>query len=123
MNIWVFETAHDLDDRVDFANVGQKFVAQSFALRRSFHQPGDIHELDGRWDNDGSFGDPGQHFQAGIRHRHNPDIRINGAKRIIRRLRLAGAGDRIKKGGFAYIRQARQFQLSAYIKPTTRTYF
>ena len=46
MNVAVFEAAHDLDDRVHFADVAEELVAESFARARAFHEPGDIDELD-----------------------------------------------------------------------------
>ena len=35
-----------MDDRVDFADVGQKLVAQAFALAGPFHQAGDVDKFD-----------------------------------------------------------------------------
>ena len=46
MHIRVGKAAHYLHDRVDFADVTEKLVAESFARARAFHQTGDIHELD-----------------------------------------------------------------------------
>ena len=49
MNVRIFETAHDLHDRVHFANVMEKLVSQAFARACSFDQAGDIDELDRGW--------------------------------------------------------------------------
>ena len=52
MDVRVLEAAHHLDDGVHFADVGQEFVAQSLALARAFHEPGDVHELNRRRNHD-----------------------------------------------------------------------
>ena len=57
MNVRVLEAADDLDDGVHFADVREKFVAQTFALRRAFDQAGDVHKLNRRRDDDVRFGD------------------------------------------------------------------
>ena len=44
-DVRVFEAAHDLDDGVHLADVAEKFVAQTFAVRRAFHEAGDVHEF------------------------------------------------------------------------------
>ena len=46
MNVRVLETAHDLHDRIDFADVAEELIAESLALARAFDQAGDVHELD-----------------------------------------------------------------------------
>jgi len=44
-------------------DMSEKFVAQSFALRRAFDKPGDIHELNRGGNDDAGFGDVLQHLQ------------------------------------------------------------
>ncbi len=47
----VVEAAHDVDDGVGLADVGQELVAQAFALGGAGDQAGDVDELDdGRLD-------------------------------------------------------------------------
>ena len=36
-NVGILEAAHDLHDRVDFADVRQELVAEAFALARALH--------------------------------------------------------------------------------------
>ena len=51
MNVAVLEAAHDLHDRVNFANVMEKLIAQSFTCACAFDQAGNIDKLDrGRHD-------------------------------------------------------------------------
>ncbi len=45
-------------------------------------------------------------LQARIGHRHFAGVRLDGAERIVRRLRRRRAGQRVEEGGFADIRQA-----------------
>jgi hypothetical protein len=44
-DVGVFKAAHDMHDGVHFADVGKKFIAQAFAVRRAFHEAGDVHEF------------------------------------------------------------------------------
>src|SRR3546814_2797386 len=44
LDVVVLETAQDVDDRVDLADIAEELVAQSFALRRAAHQSRDIDE-------------------------------------------------------------------------------
>ena len=46
MNVAAFETAHDLHDRVHFADVAEELIAESFAGARAFDQAGDVDKLD-----------------------------------------------------------------------------
>src|SRR5437868_13454103 len=101
----ILGTAHDLDDGIHLADVAEKFVPQSFALRRAFYQPGDIDELDCCRDNGLSFGDLGQRLKTRIWHGYDAYIRIDRAKRIIRRLRFTCAGDSIKQSRFTDVWQ------------------
>ena len=45
-DIAALETAQDVDDRIDFADIGEELVAEAFALARAADQPGDVDELD-----------------------------------------------------------------------------
>src|SRR5262249_29553103 len=44
-----------------------------------------------------------EHVEPRIRYRDHADIRIDGAERIVRRLRLARAGDGVEQSGFTYV--------------------
>ena len=43
--------------------------------------------------------------EARIRHRHAADIRLDGAERVVRRLRRRGRGQRVEQRGLAHVRQ------------------
>ena len=105
VHVGVFETAHHLDDGVNFADMGEKLIAQPLALARAFDQTGDVDELDHGRDDHVGFDHLLQHLQPRIGHGHHADVRIDGAKRIIGRLGLAGAGDGIKQSRFADVGQ------------------
>ena len=47
-HVLVLEAAHDVRDRVGFADVGEELVAEAFALRRAGDQSGDVDEFDHR---------------------------------------------------------------------------
>ena len=46
-NVIVLETTEHMNNGVRVADVGQKLVAQPLAFRGTFHQSGDIDDLDG----------------------------------------------------------------------------
>ena len=82
MNVRVLEAAHDLDDGVHFADVGQKFIAQAFARRRAFHETSDVHELDRRQGiDDARLGNVLEHFEPRVRHDDDADVRVNGVQK------------------------------------------
>ena len=103
-DVVVVKAAHNMDNGVDLADMGQELVAEAFALGRATHQAGDVHELHhGRR---GLFGviELGQRLQAGIGHGDHADVGVDGAERIVRALR-ARVGDGVKQGRFADVRQ------------------
>ena len=79
----VFEAAHHVDDRIGFADVRQKLVAQAFALGRAGDQAGDIDELDHGRHDALRLDDVRQRLQARIGHFDDADVRFDGAERII----------------------------------------
>jgi hypothetical protein len=105
MDVVVLETAHDLDDRVHLADMGQELVAQPLALARALDQPGDIHELEHRRHELLRFREIGELLQPLVRHGDNTGVRIDRAERIIGRLRLAGLRDCIEKRALPDVRQ------------------
>jgi hypothetical protein len=48
VDVFVLETAHDLDDGVHLADVRQELVAETFALAGTPHESRDVDELDHR---------------------------------------------------------------------------
>ena len=104
-DVGVFKTAHDMDNRVAAADVGQELVAQTFALRCALHETCNVDKL-----NDGR-GEllrvmlVAQPLEPLVRHGHDADVGVDGAEGVVVR-RDAGVGDGIEKRGFADIRQA-----------------
>ncbi len=106
MDVRIGKAAHYLHNRVDFADVAEKLITESFARARAFHQTGDIHELDrGRHDFFRT-----RHltelFQAPIRHSDDADVGIDRAKRIIFRGRVVCPGNGIEQRRFPDVRQS-----------------
>ena len=97
-----------MDDGVRVADVGQEFVAEPFAFRRPFHQPGDVHDLDRGRDHPFGIVDLRQFdkplVQPLIRHGHHAHIGLDGTERKVRRLRLR-IGQAVEKGRFTHVGQ------------------
>ena len=106
MHVRIFKTAHHLDDRRHLADVREELIAQALALARPAHQTRDIHKLDGRGHDLLRMRQCAQRLKSRVRHRHDALVRVDGAERIIGRLRLPGPRDRIEQGGFANIRES-----------------
>ena len=96
-DVVVVEAAHDLHDRVDFADIGKKFVPEALAFGRSRDEPGNVHELDDGGNDDVRLRDFRQRREAFVRHFDDADVRLDRAERIIGRLRLAGTRQRVEK--------------------------
>jgi hypothetical protein len=95
----------DLDDRVHFADVLQKLVPQTFAAGRTADEARDVHELNGRRDDPGSLRDLRERLEAGVGHRHDADVRLDRAERIVGGLGLAGAREGVEERRFADVRE------------------
>ena len=55
-DVAILEAAHHMGDRVAFANIGEKLIAEPFAFRGAAHEPGDVDE-----------GEPGRNDRLRIR--------------------------------------------------------
>src|SRR6185312_786688 len=75
-----------------------KLVTQSLAFARALHQPGNIYKFEDSGDDLGGIAHLRQHFQAVIRHGHHAGIRLNRAKTVVRRQRLARLRYGVKQG-------------------------
>ena len=104
-NVAIFKTAHYMGDGISFANVREKLIAQTFAFRSTLHKACDVHECETCWNNLRTVCNLRQNIKPRIRHAHVADIRLNGAKRIIRGLRSARLRERVEQCRFPNIRQ------------------
>ena len=113
-DVVVLEAAHHVRDRVRLADVRQELVAEPLALRGARDEPGDVDELDrGRQDLLG-LRDVGERLQARIRHRHDADVRIDRAERIVRGRGVLRLRERVEERGLADVRQPDDAALDAH---------
>jgi len=96
-DVTILETANDLDDGVDFADMGQELVAESLTRAGALDQSGDVDEFENGRNEFLRFGNAGQHGQSLVGHGDDAAVGLDGAERIVGRLRVAGAGDCVKK--------------------------
>ena len=101
-DIAVLKTTHHMHNSVHFPDIAQELIAQSFPLRCALYKPGDIHEFDGGRRHLLRLVHISQQLQSFIRHRHNADIRVDRAERIIGRFR-SRFRQRIKKCALTHI--------------------
>ena len=86
--------------------LAEELVAEPLALGGAAHQAGDVDEGQPRRDDLGRLRERRELVEPRIGHRHLADIRLDGAERIVRRLRRRGLGQRVEERRLADIRQA-----------------
>ena len=114
-DVGVLKTAQDVDDGIDFADIGQELVAEAFALGRAAHQTGDVDKLKGGGNDLNGFANLGQHAQARVRDADTTDIGFDRAERIIGGLCRGGRSQGIEQGRFADIGQADDAAVEAHL--------
>ena len=100
------EATHNVDDCVDFADVGEELVAEAFALVGALDQAGNVDELDRGGDDRAGLEEQFEAGQTIIGDGDNADVGLDGAERIIGDRRLVGAGDCVEEGGLACVGQS-----------------
>ena len=95
-----------MHDGVDFADIGQKFVAQAFALACPLHQASDINKLHSRWNGVLTLAEVCEQLETIIRNRHRAHIRLDRAEREIGSLRLSVGHQCVEQRGLAHIGQS-----------------
>ena len=104
-DIVVIKAAHHVYNRIGFADVGEKLVAQALALARACHQAGNVDKFHNRRLHFLRVYNFRQRRHARVGHFHNAHIGLDGAERIIGRLD-ARLGQGVEKGGFSDVGQA-----------------
>ena len=84
-DVVVVKTAHHVHNRVGFADIGEKLVAQAFALARARHQARDVHKFHNRRLHPLRINDFRQRVHARVGHFHDADVGLDGAERIVGR--------------------------------------
>ncbi len=113
-DVAILETAQHMSNRIHLADIGKELVSQPLPLRRALHQTRDIHEGHPRRNDLLRSGDLRQLGQPCFRHRHLAHVRLDGAKRKIRRLRRRCPCQCVEKCGFPHVRQAYDTGLEAH---------
>ena len=104
-DVRVVKAANNMHDGIHFSDMRQELVAQAFALGCTAHQTGNVNKFYNSRNGLGRLIHFAQLIQTFIRHAYHADIRVDGAERIIRRLR-AGIRDGIEQGALSHVRQS-----------------
>ena len=99
------EAPHHVEDRIHFADVGEKLVSQSFARAGTADDPGDIDDAQGGGNDLFGLDELIDHVQPGIRHRDHADVGLDGGERVVGRQR-ARRRQALNKRAFADVRQS-----------------
>ena len=103
-DVLVVKAAHHVNDGIGAADVLQKLIAQTSALRRALHQTCNVHEFD---DGGGLFVwlvHLGQLVQPRIGYGHHAHVGLDGAEGIVGALR-PGVGDGVEQCALAHVGQ------------------
>ena len=105
-DVAIGKAAHDVGDRIDLADVAEKLVAEALAAGGAAHQPGDVDEFELGRDDLCRFRQARTDREPLVGHRDPPDIGLDRAERVIRRLGRFGRGQGVEERGLADIGQA-----------------
>ncbi len=111
--------AHDVDDRVGLADVGQEAVAEALALVRSGHQPGDVVEVDRVPDDLRGAHGRGDLLHALVAHRHDRHVRLDRREGVVGGLG-ARFGERVEERGLARVGHPHDADSRAHERPSAQ---
>ena len=103
-DVGILEATQHVDNGVRRADIAQKLVAQTFALRGTLHQTGNIDNLDRRGDDPLRVVDLGQTDQTLIGYGDHADVGFDRAEREVGCLRLC-VRQTVEKGRFTHVRE------------------
>ncbi len=83
MNVGILKASDDLNNRINFPDMGKKLVAETFTLAGALDQACDIHKFESGRNNLLRPGKFCQHIQSRVRHRYHAHIGFDGAEWII----------------------------------------
>ena len=99
-----FDSVRDVEQRIDFADMAEKLIAEPLAFASPFNQPGDVTHFERAVGGLLGFEDVGERDQARIGHQRDAGVRIDRGEGIVRRQRAA-AGERVEHRRLADVRQ------------------
>ena len=82
-DVFVLEATHDVDDRIDFADIGEEFISEALAFAGPGDESGDVNEFDGGGNDAIGFCDGAEGFKTLVRHLHHADVWVDGAEGIV----------------------------------------
>ena len=94
-----------MEDGVGLADVGEELVAEALAFRRAAHQARDVDHFQIGEDDLLALRELGERGEARVDDRHDADVRLDRAERIVRALRARG-GECVEDRRFADVRQS-----------------
>ncbi len=103
-DVVIFETAHDVRDGIGLSDISQELVAEPFAFRCARDKARDIDEFHRGRQDLLRLNNICQHIQARIGNRHNADIGLDRAERVVFRRNFV-RGQRVEQCRLADVRQ------------------
>ena len=97
-DIVVFEAADDFEYGLALTDVGEKFVAEAFALAGAAYESGDVDKVDRRVDDALGVLHFGEFFDARIGYGNGRLVGLDGAEGVVGGLRVLRAREGVEKG-------------------------
>ena len=102
-DVIVLKATDDLHNCVNFSDIREKLVSESFSFARPLNESRDVDKLNRGGNDHLGFRDLLKNGETLVWYVHNADIGINGAERVVGRLCFAGSSQRIEKRRLANI--------------------
>ncbi|MNM91451.1 hypothetical protein D3C81_1037490 [compost metagenome] len=109
-DILIFKAANNMNNRIHFTNMSQKFISETLTFTSAANQTSNIHKFKRCWYSTIRNNQLSQFIQTFVRYFYHAYVRINCTKWIVGRFctRLCNC---IKQCGFPYIRKAHDSRL------------
>ena len=115
-NLSVLKAADNVNNRVYFADIGEKFISQTFTLGSALYKTCDVHKFDDGRGNLFRVVHLCQCIQTVVGNSNGADVWFDGAEGVVGRL-CACVGDCIKKCALADVRQTHdtKFHIDSFL--------
>lgn len=97
-DIGVMKASDDVDDGIDFADVGKELVAESFAFGGPFDESGNVDEFDTSGENLFGARDLGEDFESWVGDADDSDVWFDGAEGEVGGLGLCVSDHGVEEG-------------------------
>jgi hypothetical protein len=96
-DVVVYKTTDNVNNRVNFADIGEEFIAKAFPFAGAFNEARNVDKFNGSWNDAICLRDFSEWFKPCVWHLNNTYIWVDGTERVVSRFCLSGASERVEK--------------------------